>query len=408
MAVQIAADVVIGQHPPASRARAPVAARIAQSLADCRALLRVTGDHEGLDDLRESSAPSELDQAVLALEPMIVLLTDQLRAQSGRGRALRVLRVREMLTQMYSLRHEAEQEVRSRQGAMLRGIADALLRLRGADSTSQTIARAPVEVCAGCGFDRCVLFRADGATLKLESVYFAQEPGWQEEFGDYARAHAPVLDSRDREIQLLRRRVPILVDDPGTAHGMHDLMVRAWRSTGYVAAPVIVRGSVIGALHADRFFSGARVDTFARDVLATFASGFGYALERTVLLERTRSQLRRMQDMMSEAETSMGQLISAGVSLRTGERGRITAEWRGPSLAPQGDSRLGTLLTRRELEVVELMAQGASNGDIATELVISEGTVKSHVKHILRKLRAANRAQAVCTYMRILALSKVA
>jgi DNA-binding NarL/FixJ family response regulator len=65
------------------------------------------------------------------------------------------------------------------------------------------------------------------------------------------------------------------------------------------------------------------------------------------------------------------------------------------------ESRLSGLLTRRELEVIELMARGASNGDIAERLVISEGTVKSHVKHILRKLHAANRAQAVSTFMRV-------
>jgi DNA-binding NarL/FixJ family response regulator len=52
------------------------------------------------------------------------------------------------------------------------------------------------------------------------------------------------------------------------------------------------------------------------------------------------------------------------------------------------------------------MARGSSNADIATELVISEGTVKSHVKHILRKMRASNRAQAVSCYMRLQALAK--
>jgi DNA-binding CsgD family transcriptional regulator len=186
---------------------------------------------------------------------------------------------------------------------------------------------------------------------------------------------------------------------------MRDLVVGAWRSPGYVAAPIIVRGSVIGALHADRYFSGEQVDPFARDVLATFSAGYGYALERTALLDRTRSELRRMQDMMAQAETSIGELISSGVSLRSTDRGEVTAVARRSSQPLQGMSRIGALLTRRELEVVELMAQGASNGDIATELVISEGTVKSHVKHILRKMRAANRAQAVSTYMRIVALS---
>ena len=52
------------------------------------------------------------------------------------------------------------------------------------------------------------------------------------------------------------------------------------------------------------------------------------------------------------------------------------------------------------------MARGARNADIATELVVSEGTVKSHVKHILRKMHAANRAQAVSTYVRIQSMSR--
>jgi DNA-binding NarL/FixJ family response regulator len=68
-------------------------------------------------------------------------------------------------------------------------------------------------------------------------------------------------------------------------------------------------------------------------------------------------------------------------------------------LAPE--SRIDSLLTRRELEVLGLMADGATNARIADQLVISEGTVKSHVKHVLRKLRAANRAEAVSRYMRI-------
>lgn len=45
------------------------------------------------------------------------------------------------------------------------------------------------------------------------------------------------------------------------------------------------------------------------------------------------------------------------------------------------------------------MAQGQTNAAIADRLVISPATVKSHVKHVLRKLRAANRAEAVSRYL---------
>jgi DNA-binding NarL/FixJ family response regulator len=53
------------------------------------------------------------------------------------------------------------------------------------------------------------------------------------------------------------------------------------------------------------------------------------------------------------------------------------------------------LLTAREVQIIELMAEGLSNSRIAEQLVISEGTVKQHVKHILRKLGAGNRVEAV-------------
>lgn len=52
-------------------------------------------------------------------------------------------------------------------------------------------------------------------------------------------------------------------------------------------------------------------------------------------------------------------------------------------------------LSARELEVLELLADGRSNQAIAEQLVISLDTVKRHVSHVLDKLGAANRTQAV-------------
>jgi NarL family two-component system response regulator LiaR len=53
-----------------------------------------------------------------------------------------------------------------------------------------------------------------------------------------------------------------------------------------------------------------------------------------------------------------------------------------------------TSLTRRETEVLQLMARGLSNKTIAQSLTLSEGTVKVYVSNILRKTDAANRTQA--------------
>lgn len=55
-------------------------------------------------------------------------------------------------------------------------------------------------------------------------------------------------------------------------------------------------------------------------------------------------------------------------------------------------------LTDRELEVFRLLASGATDRQIASRLVIAESTAKKHVQHILRKLRARNRAEAVAKF----------
>jgi DNA-binding NarL/FixJ family response regulator len=63
--------------------------------------------------------------------------------------------------------------------------------------------------------------------------------------------------------------------------------------------------------------------------------------------------------------------------------------------APQPAPATDTPLTERELEVLQLMGRGLSNGEIASSLVISEVTVKSHIGRIFTKLDLRDRAAAI-------------
>ena len=77
------------------------------------------------------------------------------------------------------------------------------------------------------------------------------------------------------------------------------------------------------------------------------------------------------------------------------QRQLLTAVTRGDASPTPDAGALPDGLTPREAEVLELIAAGLSNGEIADRLVVSAATVKSHVNHLFAKIGARDRAQAV-------------
>ena len=71
-----------------------------------------------------------------------------------------------------------------------------------------------------------------------------------------------------------------------------------------------------------------------------------------------------------------------------------------PATGPRPAQKRPMKLTRRELEILRLVAGGRSNKEIGKELSITEGTVKSHVHNALEKLHMTNRIQAAAYFVR--------
>jgi DNA-binding NarL/FixJ family response regulator len=74
---------------------------------------------------------------------------------------------------------------------------------------------------------------------------------------------------------------------------------------------------------------------------------------------------------------------------------RLIERFARPAASLPGAADKLAALTQREREVLQLMARGMSNAEIATELVLSEATVKTHVTRVLGKLALRDRVQAV-------------
>ena len=118
------------------------------------------------------------------------------------------------------------------------------------------------------------------------------------------------------------------------------------------------------------------LDEYVYEALRAGASGF-------LLKDAPEEQLVAGIRIVAEG----GSLFAPAVTRRLIERFADAAPTEPPPALAE--------LTPRELEVLRLLARGLSNAEIATELVLSEHTAKTHVAHILGKLDLRDRVQAV-------------
>lgn len=266
-----------------------------------------------------------------------------------------------------------------------------LSRLRGCTTTAALLDRVCQEATRSCRLERVLLSRVQDGRWHpwVVNAAVADEP-WVAEWSE----NSIVLDDLTLESRLLQEHRPALVTDTD-APEVHPI-IRQGGSHSYVVAPIVSAGRVIGFIHADHLTTGPTCDETDRDVLWRFAQGFGHVYERTALLESMRTQRRRVRDLLADVDTAMEELTESEIALAAQPDTDPTAS----ALAVVRSMSTGLEdLTPREREVLELVVTGARNAEIAERLAIGEGTVKTHVKHTLRKLGAVNRSQLIAQYL---------
>lgn len=260
----------------------------------------------------------------------------------------------------------------------VRSVTLGIRRMKKAGSLQGLGRQACTELCDTLGFDHALLsFIDDDGLVVEESDRGLGDPVMVRRSGSIAEQHC------------IRLRDTIRTDDDGVppTPAYQELL----GSTHYLVAPVIAASRVIALLHVA---CGAAINSMDDiDLLDTFASAYSLLHERMLNTEQVQRQRTSIASAAARLTEEADRIAAAAISLDVEHDDRVEP----PTIAP--DSTLAAALSDRERQVFERLVLGASNAEIAEELVITVETVKTHVKRILRKIGAINRSEAIALYM---------
>src|SRR6201993_1028457 len=325
--------------------------------------------------ISRSDDATTLDEAIT----MSTATTERLvtRERGGNDDAGSVIGQR-LLTDFLQAQVEARQGRGGERADVVRSLTEGIRRMKKAGSLQGLGRQACTELCDALGFDHALLS-------------FVVEDGFVvEESGD-GTGGPTVIARRDciaeRDCIRLRKTIRTNESDVPAAPGYRQLL----RSRHYLVAPVIAESRVVALLHVSR--GSEAVSARDIDVLDTFASAYSLLHERMLNTERVAQQRTSIARAAAALTEEADRIAAAASSLDVEYDHRVEP----PTIAP--DSALAETLSDRERQVFERLVLGASNAEIADELVITVETVKTHVKRILRKIGAINRSEAIALYL---------
>ncbi len=332
----------------------------AEVAMDADHLQSPVGNHRG------ASSHRELDRQLECLRHRL----ERQRAAAGP--------TEDLLAGVQRLRRELNGRDAARGFGRLNAIRQAVDSLRGT-SSREAIKTAMALLCRDFGFSRVMV-----STVREHDWLPRHLHGRVATSGSFQgfSVGVPVpFEDSEPEAALVRGRHGVVVSRP-TASARRD----------YLVAPLTVGGTVIGMLHAD--FPDAPdttvMDQF--DLFEAFAECLAVVYERAALEEKVSQQRIEVDKLCVTMDQLMTRSVPGGATMSA--MGDADAPVR-----PAGDQPTSPELTPREREVMSYVATGATNRDIARCLLISEGTVKSHLKRIAEKFNTTNRAAALAMYL---------
>lgn len=367
--------------------RVPVASIAEDPIARAETAVAAAADHLNvpLPELTPAALGHQLASLRLRLEQRIALTSDPTDDWAITAQILAsILRL-----QCELLDHDLARRVKS-----MSEIRNALGYLRGLPPHKMIYAAGEV-LSREFAFARTMISTVRGSLWLPQHLHIEEEGAdpHSRSLHEYIEGRQIQLAEAPLETELVRKRCGVFAPSPRDDKRVFKEIMEASGCFGYIGAPITVQGRAIGIIHADRPEPHGIVTMDHLEQLEAFAECLSVAFESAALEEKAAQQRIEVESLCGNVDELL-------------DRSGRPALWSVAGAVPgrlhdvnfRRDQPDLPALTSREREIMSHVATGATNGQIAGCLVISEGTVKSHLKHIAKKLNTSSRAAAVATY----------